>query len=117
MAEFANNERVRAWTLCGVIVGVLLLLWHAATLPPTFDAAGLSDDELMTMEFNGDIVRNEAGSYIYNPDKMQGIPGPGSVAAKAAEPRTVSIAKLSAASSASPSWLPAWASISISRNT
>ena len=38
----------------------------------------------MTMEFNGDIVRTDNG-YIYNPEKMRGIAGPGAVLQKAVE--------------------------------
>ena len=34
------------------------------------------------MEFNGDIVRREDGSYMYNPDKISGIPNPWVVAKK-----------------------------------
>jgi len=58
------------------ICTVLLLAWHMATLRPAFDPKGLSEDELMRMEFNGDIVRGEDGNYQHNPDKNQGIPGP-----------------------------------------
>jgi hypothetical protein len=57
----------------------LILAWHLATMRPTFNSAGLSEAQLMTMEFNGDIIRTEAGTYLYNPDKMRGIPGPWAV--------------------------------------
>ncbi|MEM7411332.1 MAG: ABC transporter permease [Myxococcota bacterium] len=73
----------RARILTVVIVGIALLVWHMATLAPSFDASGKSDDELMLMEFNGDIVRTEDGAYVYNPDKAQGLPGPWKVGEKA----------------------------------
>jgi nitrate/nitrite transport system permease protein len=37
------------------------------------------------MEFNGDIVRKESGGWVWNPDKMKGIPGPAAVARKATQ--------------------------------
>ena len=64
---------------------VFLFIWQIATAQPKFNAEGLSEDELMLMEFNGDIVRDENDNYIYNPNKMQGIPGPGKVFAKSKE--------------------------------
>jgi nitrate/nitrite transport system permease protein len=79
------SERARSSILTIAIVSCFVFVWHLATMMPTFDPAGLSEDDLMLMEFNGDIVRDDAGEYIYNPDKMQGIPGPGPVAEKAYE--------------------------------
>ena len=64
---------------------VFLFIGQIATAQPKFNAEGLSEDELMLMEFNGDIVRDENDNYIYNPNKMQGIPGPGKVFAKSKE--------------------------------
>jgi len=63
----------------------LILAWHLATLHPTFDPKGLSEAQLMTMEFNGDIVRSDDGSYRYNPEKVRGIPGPWAVVRKSVE--------------------------------
>ena len=78
------SDAWRSRILCGVIVVTVLAFWQLATMKPSFDPAGLSENELMTMEFNGDIVRDEGGKYVFNPDKGQGLPGPGAVAAKAA---------------------------------
>jgi nitrate/nitrite transport system permease protein len=58
-----------------MLLGVLLLAWHVVTLQPSFNSTGLSDEQLMTLEFKGDIVRTDGG-YIYNPEKSRGIPGP-----------------------------------------
>ncbi len=58
------------------LAALFLLLWHVATLSPAFDPTGLREEQLTLMEFNGDIIRNEAGHYSYNPQKRQGIPGP-----------------------------------------
>jgi nitrate/nitrite transport system permease protein len=89
MAEVRTSLQGRTgqWSLViSLLLFVLLLLaWHLATMRPTFDPAGLSEEQLMTMEFNGDIIRTDDGSYIYNPDKMQGIPGPWAVIRKSVE--------------------------------
>ena len=37
--------------LCG-----LLFAWHSVTQIPTFNPAGLSEDDIMLMEMNGDII-------------------------------------------------------------
>lgn len=65
-----------------VIAAALVLLWRQATLQPKFDPSGKTEDELMLMEFNGDIVRNDAGDYVFNSDKARGIPGPMAVVEK-----------------------------------
>jgi nitrate/nitrite transport system permease protein len=59
-----------------LIFAVLLLVWHGVTVQSKFDPAGLSEDELTLLEFNGDIIRNDADKYIHNPDKTTGFPGP-----------------------------------------
>jgi nitrate/nitrite transport system permease protein len=68
-----------------VLLGLFLLGWHLLTLRPTFNPKGLTEEQLTTMEFNGDIIRAEDGTYIYNPEKMRGIAGPWAVAMKAVE--------------------------------
>ncbi len=68
-----------------LIFGILLAFWHGATRQPPFDPSGHSEEDLMLMEFNGDILRDEAGNYIANPDKVSGVPGPGPVLDKARE--------------------------------
>ena len=60
----------------------LLASWSYATKRPAFESTGKTEDELMLMEFNGDIVRNDAGDYVLNPDKNSGVPGPLAVGSK-----------------------------------
>ena len=64
---------------------VFLVGWHLFTLSPAFDAGGLTEDQLQTMEFNGDIMRTAEGAYIWNPEKekVKGVPGPLAVLEKA----------------------------------
>lgn len=57
--------------------------WHLLTLRPSFHAKGKTDEQLQMMEFNGDIVRAGAEGYIWNPEKMNGVPGPLAVVEKA----------------------------------
>ncbi|MEC9019693.1 MAG: ABC transporter permease subunit [Nitrospinota bacterium] len=59
-----------------MVLGFLILVWHLATVKPKFDATGLTEDEIMLLEFNGDIIRTQEEGYKYNPKKNQGIPGP-----------------------------------------
>ena len=47
------SDRIRAPILTTFIIAGFLLVWHGITLPPRFDATGLSEDDLMLMEFNG----------------------------------------------------------------
>jgi nitrate/nitrite transport system permease protein len=65
-----------AWIISLVLLGGILLGWHLATVQPAFNPAGLTEEQLMNLEFKGDIVRDENGNYIYNPEKSRGIPGP-----------------------------------------
>ena len=59
-----------------MVLGFLILVWHLATVKPKFDETGLTEDELMLLEFNGDIIHTQEEGYKYNPKKSQGIPGP-----------------------------------------
>jgi len=68
-----------------VVGSVFVLVWHLATVRPYFNAKGLTEKQLVTMEFNGDIVRTGEGGYIYNPGKMRGIAGPWDVLMKTVE--------------------------------
>ncbi|MBI1373525.1 MAG: ABC transporter permease subunit [Phycisphaera sp.] len=79
------RDKLRAVLLSIVIFVVGVFVWHVATLRPSFNPKGLSEDELMTMEFNGDIIRDENDQYVYNPEKMRGIPGPMAVVDKIGE--------------------------------
>jgi nitrate/nitrite transport system permease protein len=73
------------WVISGFLLVVCLLAWHLFTLRPSFDPRGMSEEQLQLMEFNGDIVRLEDGTYVWNPDKekVKGIPGPLAVLEKA----------------------------------
>lgn len=71
-----KSGRYASTLLSLLILGLFIAGWHLATIQPKFDPAGLSEDELMVMEFNGDIIRAAAGDYIFNPDKGRGVPGP-----------------------------------------
>jgi nitrate/nitrite transport system permease protein len=64
---------------------LLLIAWHIATAKPAFNPAGMTEEQLMALEFKGDIVRTESGGYIYNPEKSRGIPGPWEVLQKSHE--------------------------------
>jgi nitrate/nitrite transport system permease protein len=77
------KDRFGPYLLSLFLLGLFLLVWEGVTRPPRFDAAGRTEEQLTTMEFNGDLVKDAAGQYIYNPDKVRGIPGPGKVLAKA----------------------------------
>lgn len=74
----------QAKALSLLILAGLLWTWSYATRVPDFDGTGKTEDELMLLEFNGDIVRNENGDYINNPDKTSGVPGPWAVVQKTA---------------------------------
>ena len=64
---------------------VFVMGWHFFTMRPTFDARGMTDEQLQLMEFNGDIVGTSDGGYTWNPEKekVKGVPGPLAVLEKA----------------------------------
>ena len=66
-------------------LGIFLLVWHVATISPTFDPTGKTAEELLVLEFNGDIIQTDDGGYTWNPEKekVKGVPGPMTVAEKA----------------------------------
>lgn len=87
MASATNRTKVRTlagqtggnpWLISGFILFLFLLGWQLFTLRAPFDAKGMSEEELQLLEFNGDIVRTEAGQYQWNPEKekVSGVPGP-----------------------------------------
>jgi nitrate/nitrite transport system permease protein len=82
-AHASLKERLGPFVLSLLILAVFLFVWEALTRTPAFDPSGLTENELTLLEFNGDIVRDEAGNYAFNPHKTTGIPGPGRVFAKA----------------------------------
>jgi nitrate/nitrite transport system permease protein len=67
------------------LLAVFLAGWHLFTLQPSFDPKGMSEEQLLLMEFNGDIVRTPDGGYVWNPEKskVKGVPGPLAVLEKA----------------------------------
>lgn len=73
------------WVISGFLLVVFLVAWHLSTLRGAFDPAGLTDEQLRLMEFNGDIVRTPDGRYTWNPEKekVKGVPGPLAVLEKA----------------------------------
>jgi nitrate/nitrite transport system permease protein len=80
-----TGTRKDTWIISGTLLLVFLVAWHLFTLRTAFDPKGLSETELQTMEFNGDIVRMPDGGYAWNPEKekVKGVPGPLAVAQKA----------------------------------
>jgi nitrate/nitrite transport system permease protein len=77
-----KDPRQSPWMISLAILGLLLIAWHIATAKPAFNPVGLTEEQLMALEFKGDIVRTESGGYIYNPEKSRGIPGPWEVLQK-----------------------------------
>ncbi|MGH7253568.1 MAG: ABC transporter permease, partial [Nitrospiraceae bacterium] len=73
------------WLISGFLLVVFLLAWHFFTLRAAFDPKGLTEEQLLTMEFNGDIVQTVDGGYTWNPEKekVKGVPGPLAVLDKA----------------------------------
>jgi nitrate/nitrite transport system permease protein len=61
----------------GLLV-LLLFVWHLSTTAGAFSADGKTDDEIMLMEMNGEIIPDpdNEGQYINNPDKVATFPGP-----------------------------------------
>jgi nitrate/nitrite transport system permease protein len=77
-----KDPKQSPWMISFGLLGLLLFAWHIATAKPAFNPAGLTEEQLMTLEFKGDIVRTDSGGYIYNPDKSRGVPGPWEVLQK-----------------------------------
>jgi len=83
--ELMSGRKGNPWLISGFLLVVFLLAWHLFTLRAAFDPKGLTEEQLQTMEFNGDIVRTPAGGYAWNPEKekVKGVPGPLAVVEKA----------------------------------
>lgn len=77
--------QARSAYLSLLFLGFFLAAWGLATAPPVFNPGKFSAKELEVKEFNGDIIRTEAGGYVFNPDKLQGVPGPLAVWRKVVE--------------------------------
>jgi nitrate/nitrite transport system permease protein len=83
MAQTKGNP----WLISSFVLVLFLLAWHLFTLKGGFNPAGLTEEQLLTMELNGDIVRTPEGGYAWNPEKekVKGVPGPLTVLHKAKE--------------------------------
>ncbi|MEW6302784.1 MAG: ABC transporter permease subunit [Verrucomicrobiota bacterium] len=77
------KDRLAPYALSLFLLALFLIAWDGLTRPAKFDPKGKTEDELTLMEFNGDIVKDAQGNYVFNPDKVKGIPGPGKVLEKA----------------------------------
>ncbi|GKS60423.1 nitrate ABC transporter, permease protein [Nitrospira sp.] len=86
-AAMTRQAKDSPWIITLFLLAVFLAAWHLATVRAPFDATGLNDEQLMLMEFNGDIVRGSDGVYVWNPEKekVKGVPGPYAVIVKARE--------------------------------
>lgn len=71
-----NEAKGSPWSITLFLLMIFLIGWHVATLRPVFNPQGKSEDELLLLEFNGDIVRTDGGGYVWNPEKIKGVPGP-----------------------------------------
>jgi nitrate/nitrite transport system permease protein len=80
-----KDPRQSSWMISLGLLALLLFAWQVATTKPAFNPAGLTEDQLTTLEFKGDIVRTDSGGYVYNPEKSRGIPGPWAVLEKTRE--------------------------------
>lgn len=81
----AGQAKGNPWFISVFVLMIFLLAWHFFTLTSSFDARGLTDEQLQLMEFNGDIVKTPDGGYAWNPEKekVKGVPGPLAVLEKA----------------------------------
>lgn len=71
-----NKSKGNPALISGFLLVIFLLGWHFATIRPVFDPQGKSEEQLLMLEFNGDIVRTEEGRFAWNPEKITGVPGP-----------------------------------------
>ena len=55
-----SQRRSRSLLISLLLLCTFLFTWYLFTVRPSFDPKGLTEKQLMTMEFNGDIVRTEA---------------------------------------------------------
>ena len=80
-----QDIRVRGSIISFCIFIAFLFFWYVSTTQPSFNPKKLTEEELMVMEFNGDIILDDNDVYHYNPEKPRGIPGPLNVWDKALE--------------------------------
>jgi nitrate/nitrite transport system permease protein len=81
----ATTDRWQSRLASALILAVGLAAWAAATSAARFDASAHTAEQLTLLEFNGDIVRDATGAYVYNPEKPRGFPGPLEVGRKLVE--------------------------------
>lgn len=81
------NTQGKPWLISVFLLAIFLISWHLFTLRPAFDPKGKTDEQLLLLEFNGDIIRTEDGRHVWNPEKekVKGVPGPVAVVEKARE--------------------------------
>lgn len=81
------NTQGKPWLISVFLLAIFLISWHLFTLRPAFDPKGKTDEQLLLLEFNGDIIRTEDGRHVWNPEKekVKGVPGPVAVVEKAWE--------------------------------
>jgi nitrate/nitrite transport system permease protein len=77
------NGSGNPWLISGFILAIFLGGMASTHTGSSFEAKGKTDEQLQMMMFNGDIVRTKAGDYVWNPEKMKGVPGPLAVLKKA----------------------------------
>lgn len=71
-----NKAKGNPGLISGFLLVIFLLGWHFATIRPAFDPQGKSEEQLLMLEFNGDIVQTGEGRFAWNPEKITGVPGP-----------------------------------------
>jgi nitrate/nitrite transport system permease protein len=71
-----NKSKGNPGLISGFLLVIFLLGWHFATIRPVFDSQGKSEEQLLMLEFNGDIVQTDEGRFAWNPEKITGVPGP-----------------------------------------
>jgi nitrate/nitrite transport system permease protein len=71
-----NKSKGNPALISGFLLVIFLLGWHFATIRPVFDPQGKSEEQLLMLEFNGDIVQTDEGRFAWNPEKITGVPGP-----------------------------------------
>lgn len=71
-----NKGKGNPGLISGFLLVIFLLGWHFATIRPAFDPQGKSEEQLLMLEFNGDIVQTDEGRFAWNPEKITGVPGP-----------------------------------------
>lgn len=78
-AEKIFGKNLAPYVLSVAFAILLVMIWSAVTHAPRFNPKRYAPEQLEMMEFNGDIVRDPAGNYAFNPAKLKGFPGPAAV--------------------------------------